>query len=141
MTDATLTRHDLEAKIVKRCWEDEAFRKEFISDPVGAFVRYLGVPATDLPKIVIHEESAGSWHIVLPTRQAEAGELSEADLEKISGGSKGSVPGVCFADEVALAAAQAAKLSLVSKVASGVSAVIASGIGSLIAGQNIDTGW
>jgi hypothetical protein len=24
-----LTRHDLEAKIVKRCWENEAFYEEF----------------------------------------------------------------------------------------------------------------
>jgi hypothetical protein len=82
----TLTRHDLEAKIVKRCWEDEAFHKEFIGDPASAFVRYLEVPATSLPKVVIHEESAGSWHIVLPQRPPKADELSEQDLERVAGG-------------------------------------------------------
>jgi hypothetical protein len=48
--DPLRTRHDLEAKIVKRCWEDEAFRKEFAGDPSGSFVRYLDVPAARLPR-------------------------------------------------------------------------------------------
>jgi hypothetical protein len=82
---AALTRHDLEAKIVKRCWEDEAFSKEFTADPAGAFVKYLEIPAASLPKIVIHEESAGSWHIVLPSRPANTEELSEQDLERVAG--------------------------------------------------------
>jgi hypothetical protein len=136
-----LTRHDLEAKIVKRCWEDEAFRKEFTADPAGAFVRYLEVPAADLPKIVVHEETPGSWHIVLLPTPRNIGELSEEDLEKVAGGSgidSCPVADLLKAEELLR---QGAKLSVVSKVASGVSAVIASGIGSLIVGQNIDTGW
>ena len=92
----TLTRHDLEAKIVKRCWEDEAFYKEFTADPVGTAVKYLEVPAANLPNIVVHEEPAGSWHIVLPAKPANAGELSEAELEKVAGGSQqtGCAPSV-----------------------------------------------
>jgi hypothetical protein len=88
MTNGTeeLTRHDLEAKIVKRCWEDEAFRAEFLADPAGAFVEYLDVPAASLPRIVVHEEPAGSWHIVLPVKPSDTDELSEDELEKISGG-------------------------------------------------------
>jgi hypothetical protein len=84
--DTVLTRHDLEAKIVKRCREDEAFRKEFTSDPAGAFVKYLEVPAESLPKIVIHEESPGSWQIVLPVKPSYVNELSEQDLERVVGG-------------------------------------------------------
>ena len=86
-TAPALTRHDLEAKIVKHCWEDEAFHQEFTADPVGTAVKYLEVPAASLPNIVVHEEPAGSWHIVLPAKPANAGELSEEDLEKIAGGS------------------------------------------------------
>jgi hypothetical protein len=52
----SLTRHDLEAKIIKHCWEDEAFRKEFTADPAAAFVKYLEVPAASLPKISVYEE-------------------------------------------------------------------------------------
>jgi hypothetical protein len=84
-----LTRHDLEAKIVKHCWKNEKFRKEFVADPAATFVRYLKVPAASLPKIVVHEEAAGSWHIVLPTKPAGTSELSEEELEKVAGGGVG----------------------------------------------------
>jgi hypothetical protein len=83
---ATPTRFDLEAKIVKRCWQDEAFRQEFTADPVAALVKYLEVPAASLPNIVVHEEPAGAWHIVLPTKPAGAGELPEEELERVAGG-------------------------------------------------------
>jgi hypothetical protein len=81
-----LARHDLEAKIVKRCWEDEEFHKEFIADPKGVFVKYLQAPVSSLPQIVVHQEAPGSWHMVLLARPADANELSEADLEKVAGG-------------------------------------------------------
>jgi hypothetical protein len=81
-----LSRHDLEAKIVRRCWEDEAFRKEFTADPVGATVKYLAVPAAKRLKIVVHQETPGSWHIVLPAKPAHAGELSDQELEMAAGG-------------------------------------------------------
>ncbi len=80
------TRHDLEAKIIQHSWEDEAFRKEFIADPEGSFKKYLQVPAENLPKIVVHEEEPGTWHIVLPPKPANVKELSEADLERVAGG-------------------------------------------------------
>jgi hypothetical protein len=82
----SLARHDIEAKIVKRCWEDEAFRQEFAADPVAAAVKYLEVPADMLPQIVVHEETPGSWHIVLPGKPDNSGELSDAELEKLAGG-------------------------------------------------------
>ena len=113
----TLTRYDLEAKIVKRCWEDEAFHREFTADPVGTAVKYLEVPAANLPKIVVHEEPAGSWHIVLSAKPANAGELSEEDLEKIAGGTTPICAGV-----------------LVLTVGLAVSGVTASGLVSLAKG-------
>lgn len=91
---AKLSRHDLEAKIVKRCWEDELFRKELTSDPAAAFVKYLNVSASGLPKIVVHQEAPGSWHIVLPAKPAIAGELSDKDLEKVAGGETPDTPTV-----------------------------------------------
>jgi hypothetical protein len=81
-----LTRHDLEAKVVKRCWENEGFRQEFTADPAGTFVKYLKVPASSLPKILVHAEEPGSWHIVLPTKSSTTSELSEEDLAKVAGG-------------------------------------------------------
>ncbi len=83
---SVLTRHDLEAKLVKRCWENEEFRQEFVSDPAATFAKYLEVPQASLPKIVVHQEEAGSWHIVLPAKPVTTGELSDQDLERVSGG-------------------------------------------------------
>jgi hypothetical protein len=34
----------------------------------------------------VHEEQAGSWHIVLPAKPANRGELSDEELEKVAGG-------------------------------------------------------
>jgi hypothetical protein len=141
-----LTRHDLEAKIVKRCWEDEGFRKEFTADPAGAFVKYLEVPAADLPKIVVHEEGAGSWHIVVPAKPANANELSEADLEKVAGGTSygqllreiGEV--MLSVGKVYDGVARASAASVAASAAT-VSAAGVSGAASLVAGQNVDTGW
>jgi hypothetical protein len=84
--ESTLSRHDLEAKIVKRCWEDEEFREEFIADPAVTFVKYLKAPADSLPKIFIHQEEPGSWHIVLPAKPANTGELTDRELETVAGG-------------------------------------------------------
>lgn len=86
-----MSRQTLEAKIIKRCWENDAFRKEFVSDPAGCFERYLNAPKAELPKIVVHEEQSGSWHIVLPPKPAKAGELSDEELERIAGGTDISV--------------------------------------------------
>jgi hypothetical protein len=127
----TLSRHDLEAKIVKRCWEDEAFRKEFTADPAGAFVKYLEVPKDSLPKIVVHEEEPGSWHIVLLPRPANVGELSEEDMETIAGGTSAA----------GIATGLQRLIDSVAMVTATVSAAGVSGVGSLIAGQNVDTGW
>jgi hypothetical protein len=84
--DGTPSRHDLEAKIIKHCWDDPAFRAKFIADPKGTIVKYTGLAAANLPEIVVHEEEPGSWHIVLPAEPAGAQELSDADLEKVAGG-------------------------------------------------------
>jgi hypothetical protein len=127
---APLTRYDLEAKIVKRCWEDEAFHKEFATDPIGTAVKYLQVPAESLPNIVVHEEPAGSWHIVLPAKPANAGELSEEDLEKVAGGSTPA----CSATALGAALYALFAASAFSAAGAG-SAVTASAI------VTVDRGW
>jgi hypothetical protein len=46
MNAQTLERHDLETTIIQRSSsDDDAFRKEFTTDPKGAFAVYLQVPA------------------------------------------------------------------------------------------------
>jgi hypothetical protein len=132
---ASLSRHDLEAKIVKRCWEDEGFRAEFVADPAGAFVKYLEVPAASLPQISVHQEEPGSWHIVLAGKPPNANELSEADLEKVAGG------GLSVVYVIIKGVVHVPTEGLVSISIAGATALAASGgvLGSAIV--SVDKGW
>jgi len=86
VTNSAMSRAGIEAKIVKRCWTDEAFRVELLADPVACFVKYTGLTADKAPAIVVHEESGRDWHLVIPAKPARADELSDADLERVAGG-------------------------------------------------------
>ena len=81
-----LTRHQLEAKIAKRCLADEAFRAEFIADPAACFTKFLGIPAANLPKIIVHDAAPGTWHIAVPPTPEPMRELSAEELEQVAGG-------------------------------------------------------
>src|SRR5271170_5470763 len=124
-----MTRHDLEARIVQHSWESEGFRKELIADPSGAFGKYLQLPSGKLPKIVVHEETAGSWHIVLPARP-NAGKLSDTDLEKVAGGTT---------PLSALAILPNAAAAVISAAAAGGAVVSAGAIASAVVGAG--GGW
>jgi hypothetical protein len=108
----TVSRHDLEAEITKRCWQDEAFRKEFTADPGGAFNKYLDIPAASFPKIFMHQEATGSWHIVLPAKPANARQLTEEELEKVAGGVTGMVPLSFAVSAAAVSAATSAGITV-----------------------------
>jgi hypothetical protein len=126
-----MTRHDLEARIVQHSWESEGFRKEFIADPAGAFGKYLQVPPGKLPKIVVHEETAGSWHIVLPAGP-NAGKLSDTDLEKVAGGAT-------FTPFAALVIVDATVAVTVSASAAGGAVVSGGAVAAAVVG--LGGGW
>jgi hypothetical protein len=82
-----LTRKAIEAKIVARAWQDDAFRKKFIADPKGQFEEKLGTKLADTLTISVHEEDANSLHFVIPMKPAgDLTELSDQDLERVAGG-------------------------------------------------------
>jgi hypothetical protein len=105
-TDVTLSRHDLEAKIIKHSWDDLGFRKQFIADPKGTVAKYAGTSAADLPEIVVHEEAPGSWHIVLPAKPSAAQELSDEDLERVAGGTTPTITPTAVSLSAILSATQ-----------------------------------
>jgi hypothetical protein len=86
-----ITKHDLETRLIEKCWKEPGFRKQVLADPKGAFERQLGRPLPADLKIVIHEDSANTINLALPPIPTNAAELSDEDLEKVAGGTEVAV--------------------------------------------------
>jgi hypothetical protein len=82
-------RAEMERRIVKRSLEDDAFRQELLEDPKAAVEQELGTRLPEEVRVVAVEETADTVYLVIPLRSTEAqeaGELSDRELEAVSGG-------------------------------------------------------
>ena len=77
------TRTELEAELIARVAEDEDFRARLLENPKEVIQEAVGVAIPDDFTILVHEENSMAAHIVLPP----SGQLTEADLELVAGGS------------------------------------------------------
>jgi hypothetical protein len=84
----TLTRNELEAKIIARAWQDEAFKQELLSNPKAVFSQEIGHSIPDEVEIRVIEENPTTLYMVLPMKPviATGDELSEEQLEAVAGG-------------------------------------------------------
>ena len=78
MTTAT----ELKTRILNKADEDGDFRAQLIADPKAAISAETGVTIPEEFDVAVHEDSATTAHLVLPPSP----ELTEAELEKVSGG-------------------------------------------------------
>ena len=78
MTTAT----ELKAQVLAKAAEDGEFRSRLIADPKAAISAEIGAGIPDGFDVVVHEDSATTFHLVLPPSPA----LTEADLETVAGG-------------------------------------------------------
>ncbi len=72
--------------IVVRAMKDQAFRKRLIANPKATIEREFGVSLPQDVTVQVHEASDKAWHILLPDPSAR--ELSDAELEALSGGAE-----------------------------------------------------
>lgn len=90
-------------KILERSATDLAFRQKLVANPREAFAEISGVDTAKIPENVNIRfvESSGVPTYVLPEYVSPDGELSEADLETVSGGTTvfcvGVIVGLCIA--------------------------------------------
>jgi hypothetical protein len=82
-------RADVERRLIEKSVEDEAFRQRLMEDPKGAVEQELGTRLPEEVRVVTVEETQDTIYLVLPSTSmagAERVELSDQELESVSGG-------------------------------------------------------
>ena len=82
-------RQEMERRLIGKSIEDESFRQRLIEDPKGAVEEELGTRLPEEVRVVTVEETADTIYLVLPSTSmagAESVELSDQELESVSGG-------------------------------------------------------
>ena len=79
---ATQTVSEMRAHIMARAAEDGDFRAELVRDPRATISGELGVFIPERFTVLVHEDSATSAHLVLPSPDR----LSDRELEEATGG-------------------------------------------------------
>ena len=69
-------------RILKKAAVDGEFRARLIADPKAAISDEIGEPLPEGFEVVVHEDSATTFHLVLPPSPA----LAEAELQGVAGG-------------------------------------------------------
>lgn len=94
MSEGTeFTRRDLEVAIVKKAWDDSAYRERLLQNPKGVFQEELavleeGAQLPDTLEVQVLEETSNKLYLVIPRAPSgiEMGELSDEELEAAAGG-------------------------------------------------------
>ena len=81
-------RSEMERRLINRSLEDETFRQSLLDDPKGTIEQEFGSRLPVSIEVRVVQESTDTIYLVLPSRAAVAqgGELSDQELEKVSGG-------------------------------------------------------
>jgi hypothetical protein len=75
--------------IISKCWQDAAFKQRFLTDPKAVLAEFeIEVPAGLNVKVV--ENTDDTLFLTIPPKPVR-GELSDKDLEGVSGGAGGTV--------------------------------------------------
>jgi len=88
MKDKNDQRKLIEEKIIAKATKDETFRANLLSSPKETLETELGISIPDAINVKVLEEDKNSFYLVLPpvVIPETEDELSEAELEMVSGG-------------------------------------------------------
>jgi hypothetical protein len=90
MSQTIPTPEALTAVVQAKAGQDAAFRAELLSNPRAAVEKLFGTAIPPQIKLEAVEQAADTYLIVVPhvAKTGAGGELSDADLESVAGGSK-----------------------------------------------------
>jgi hypothetical protein len=106
-------------KIIARAWRDPAFKAKLMADPHGV-LKEAGVAVPTGMTVKVVENTDTHRHLVLPPKPT--GELSDAELDKVAGGTLGMLVGAVVGGlqiHAANQAEQAAQQSMNAYTAAG----------------------
>jgi hypothetical protein len=87
MDEQRKTRKEIEAQIIARSWQDEAYKQELMSNSKLVVAKEFGVQFPPEVNVHVVQEDPTNLYVVLPIRPNLSGEeLSEEELEAIAGG-------------------------------------------------------
>jgi hypothetical protein len=78
----TMTQAEMHDTIVAKAGEDGEFRARLVADPRATIEEVTGAPVPDAFTVQVHEESATSFHLVLPPDSR----MSEEEMSQVFGG-------------------------------------------------------
>ena len=86
-------RKQLEEKLIEKAMKDENFRKFLLENPKAAIEDETGIKIPEAVNLKVVEEDPASFYLILPPKinTETENELSEAELEMVSGGWDGGV--------------------------------------------------
>ncbi len=84
-------KHDLETRLIEKCWKDPEFQKQVVANPKGILETLLGRQLPQRIQIFIHEDDQNTMHLSIPPAPTNSIELSDEDLERIAGGTEFAV--------------------------------------------------
>jgi hypothetical protein len=84
-------RKQLEEKLIAKAMKDETFRKNLLENPKAAIEEETGIKLPEAINLKVVEENPSTFYLILPPKinPETEDELSEAELEMVSGGYDG----------------------------------------------------
>ncbi|MFB9274835.1 NHLP leader peptide family RiPP precursor [Cohnella cellulosilytica] len=68
-----MSLESLKVQIIKKAWEDPAFKSSLLSDPKQAIKAAFGIDVPSEIDLKVVEESSSQYYLVLPPNPADAG--------------------------------------------------------------------
>ena len=82
---AQMTQAEMQSKLIAKAQAEPEFRSQLVADPKATIEGLIGLELPEAINLQVHEDSATSFHLVLPP----SGQLTEDELATVFAGGWG----------------------------------------------------